>query len=317
MIRWGILGVGNIAQRFIKSLSHSDEGVLYAVASYTLKKREAFSSEYPDVKIYDNYEDILNDPHIDVVYLAMRHNDHYQWAKKALKKHKAVLCEKPATLSYQQTQELCHLSKENNVLFLEGMKSRFIPLREDIHKFLKSQKLGQILEIQTYFCSDVSYMPESYLFDSLQGGALYDVGIYNIATLLDLIHSPVINIVSHVHYWHGVDAHDVIELTYESGQKAIIEISIQNAKEKSMIVKGEKGVLKAVPFYRPQKALIQFQDGTEEVLERSYIYDDFYTEIMEVHRCLKEHLIESPSMSHLDSLKCIALMERIKGTFHG
>lgn len=317
MIHWGILGVGNIASRFIKSLSHSDEGVLEAVASYTLQKRLDFSQDYPDVKVYDCYEDLLDDPHIDVVYLAMRHNDHYYWAKEALKRHKAVLCEKPATLSYQQTQELCLLSKENHVLFLEGMKSRFIPLREDIQHILKSQQLGKILDIKTYFCSEVPYMPHSYLFDPVQGGALYDVGIYNIATLLDFIHSPVSDIVSHVNYWHGVDAHDVIELSYASGQKATIEISIQQAKAKAMIITCEKGSLTATPFYRPQEALIQWNDGTETIIKKPYVFDDFYTEIMEVHRCIKEHLIESPYMSHLDSLNCIDLMERIKETFHG
>ena len=81
MIQWGILGIGNIAKRFIKSLEMSEKGQLYAAASYTESKCEEFLNEHPDVKVYHDYEDLLNDDNVDAVYLAMRHIDHYRWAK--------------------------------------------------------------------------------------------------------------------------------------------------------------------------------------------------------------------------------------------
>ena len=220
MIRWGILGAGNIAKRFIKSLAHSQKGMLYAMASYTFEKRQELMKSYSEVIVYDDYEKLLNDPLVDVVYIAMRHGDHYQWAKRAIEKKKAVLCEKPATLSYQQTKDLCDLSKQNRVFFMEGLKTRFIPLVEDIKKTLEQGVIGDILRIDNTFCSDVPYNEKSYLFDKEQGGALYDVGIYNIATILDYIHSPLMKVESHVEKAYGVDAHDVIELTFESGQTA-------------------------------------------------------------------------------------------------
>ena len=82
MIQWGILGIGNIAKRFIKSLEKSTNGQLYAAASYTESKCEEFLKEHPDVKVYHDYEDLLNDENVDAVYLAMRHIDHYRWAKE-------------------------------------------------------------------------------------------------------------------------------------------------------------------------------------------------------------------------------------------
>ena len=106
MIQGGILGIGNIAKRFIKSLEMSVKGQLYAAASYTESKCEEFLNEHPDVKVYHDYEDLLNDENVDAVYLAMRHIDHYRWAKRALQHHKAVLCEKPATLYKWQMEDL-------------------------------------------------------------------------------------------------------------------------------------------------------------------------------------------------------------------
>lgn len=314
MIHWGILGMGKIAKRFIKSLAYSEEGKLEAVASYTLKKREEIMNEYPDIKVYDHYEDLLNDPDIDVVYIAMRHNDHYQWAKYALEHQKHVLCEKPATLSYQQTKELCDLAKKHQVLFLEGMKTRFIPLVDVIQTTLQEGIIGDILRIETAFCSDVPYDEKSYLFDQDQGGALYDVGIYNIATILDYIHSPVVSIESQVQRAYGVDVNDRIELTFENQATALIEIATNMKKEKGMVITGTKGTLKAQPFYRPQRAEVFCDEGTH-ILEKPYIHDDFYTEILEVHHCIHHHLVESARMSHQDSLQCIALIERIKESF--
>lgn len=71
----------------------------------------------------------------------------------------------------------------------------------------------------------------------------------------------------------------------------------------------------ANPFYRPEKATILLNDGQEYTLERKYIYDDFFTEIEEVHQCLKNQKFESSRMSHQDSLDIIQAMEDIRKTF--
>ena len=311
MIRWGILGLGNIAKRFMQGLAYFDDASLYAIASYTAKKREEFVYEHPDVIAYDNYHALLDDKNIDAVYIAMRHNDHYQWAKEALMKGKAVLCEKPATLSLNQTQELCYLAIQNHTFFMEAMKTRFIPLIDDIKKELDSGVIGDILNIETYFCSDVPYQPQHYLFDEKQGGALYDVGIYNVASTLDYIHSPLVKVRANCKKNYGVDVHDVFHLTFENGQKARIEIAIDEKKAKKMVITGTKGKLIAEPFYRPVQATIITDE--QRVIEKPYMNDnDFYGEIAEVHRCLKEHLIESERMSFQDSILCMKVIEDMK-----
>ena len=317
MIHWGVLGLGNISKRFMKSLSYSDEGALYAVAALTPQKREDFQRTHPDIKVYDNYLDLIEDEEVDVVYLALRHNDHFQWAKEALKHNKAVLCEKPATLSYQQTKELCDLAKQKHTFFMEAMKSRFVPMMNEIKKIVEQGLIGDIQRIETSFCNDVEYNEKSYLFDLNQGGILYDCGIYNIEVILDFIHSPVKDI--HVNYEekYGVDAYDSIELTFESGQSAHIECALDRSKERSMKIIGTQGVITTSPFYRPQEAVVAFSNGESFTGSLPYIHDDFYGEIAETHRCIAYILEESPRMTHQDSLDAIALIERIKEKIHG
>ncbi|MEG0276664.1 MAG: Gfo/Idh/MocA family oxidoreductase [Coprobacillus sp.] len=317
MLHWGVLGLGNISGRFMKSLEYSEEGKLYAVSSYTKEKREKFAREHENVKIYDNYTQLLEDKDVDVVYIALRHQDHYQWAKQALLNNKAVLCEKPATLTYAQTKELCDIAKKKHTFFMEAMKSRFIPMVNELKKSVAEGVIGDITRIETSFCSDVPYNEKSYLFDKHQGGALYDVSIYNIATILDFIKSNVKSIDVQWKKDYNVDVYDYVEVTFESGQTALIECAIDRQKDKAMTIYGTKGKIVAEPFYRPTKAVVYFNDGESYTGEMPYVHDDFYGEIDATHQGIAYIKVESERMSHQDSLDCIKLMEMIKEKFHG
>lgn len=315
MIQWGILGIGNIAKRFIKSLEKSTNGQLYAAASYTESKCEEFLKEHPDVKVYHDYEDLLNDENVDAVYLAMRHIDHYRWAKKALQHHKAVLCEKPATLYKWQMEDLKQEAIKNQTFFMEAMKTRFIPLIQDIKECLENKEIGEILSVETCFCYDRDYLEGHYLFDQEQGGILNAVGSYNVASTLDYIHSPIAAIDSQVQFRYGVDSHEKVTITFESGQKALMEMAFDEKKDPILEIKGTKGTILAQPFYRPTQATIIDATRTAHQIEKPYINDDFFGEIEEVHRCLQAKLIESPRMSLQDSIDCIDMIEKIRQNF--
>ena len=117
MIRWGIIGGGNIAHRFAESLKHFEGGELAAVSCRTQEKAEAFSREYPCRYIYDDYDRLLENEEIDAVYIGLPHDLHCQWAVRAMEAGKAVLCEKPAVLNAEETKEICRISKERNSPF--------------------------------------------------------------------------------------------------------------------------------------------------------------------------------------------------------
>ena len=99
MIRWGIIGAGKIAQRFVKSLAHEKNSQLYAVSCRTLSKAQQFADIYHALKAYGSYEEVLQDPNVDAVYITLPHGYHYLWSIQAIKAGKAVLVEKPAGIN--------------------------------------------------------------------------------------------------------------------------------------------------------------------------------------------------------------------------
>lgn len=311
MLNWGVIGLGRIAHRFCESLSHFDETCFYAGASHNPEKRKEFQEKYHPEKIYDDYIKLLEDENIDLVYIALPHAMHYQYALEAMKHHKGVLVEKPAALTYKEIRTLCDYSEKNHLFFMEAMKSRFIPMIQTIHQEIEKGVIGDIVSIENHFQSIVPYTKDSYLYDSHQGGALYDTGIYNIASVLDFVKSPVVSIHNDVTMKYGVDVHDKITLEFENGVKALMETSLDGPVRKDMVIRGTKGSITLDPFYRPTQAVISFPNGESFTGEVPYEIDDFHSEIQACLDAIAYIKVESDRMSHLDSQNCIRLMEQI------
>ena len=155
MIRWGILGAGNIAHRFAKSLTMNEDCQLWAISCRKEEKGRAFNQEYPSRKQYygeNCYMEMLEDPDIDVVYICVPHGLHHYWSKEALKKGKAVLCEKPAMVTAQEMQDIIDTTKANDTLFVEAMKSRFLPAYRKVREMVARGEIGEITKIETDQC---------------------------------------------------------------------------------------------------------------------------------------------------------------------
>ena len=149
MIRWGIIGAGKIAQRFVKSLAHESNSELYAVSCRTLSKAQQFADTYHAQKAYGSYVELLQDPNVDAVYITLPHGYHYIWSIKAIKAGKAVLVEKPAGINAFEIEGIMEVLKQHPVLWMEAMKPRFTPLYQKIHKLIEEGTIGDIQEIHT------------------------------------------------------------------------------------------------------------------------------------------------------------------------
>ena len=313
MIGWGILGAGNIAHRFVKGLSFSKEGRLVAVASHSKEKREEFKTLCPNIVTYDNYDALLEDENVNVVYLAMWHKDHYRWAKQALQKGKAVLCEKPAVLSVEEMEDLALKEKKNHVFFMEAMKTRFLPMVKHLKELLEQGVIGKIERVENRFCYRMEEgMDPRYLFEKDQGGILNDVGSYNIASLLDYIHAPIEKVENKATFMQGVDVHDRITIRFKGGQTGFLEMAMDERKSPEMVIYGDRGTIVCEPFYRPEKIVIARKDGKIEEVCVPYDHDDFYSQIEEVERCLNAGKTESERMSLNDSIEIQKVIRKIR-----
>lgn len=314
MIKWGIIGLGNIAMRFAKSLSYTNEGKLYAIASKTKEKRDEFYEQYKCEKVYDDYNELLKDKEIDAVYIGLPHGFHKYWSIEALKHKKAVLCEKPVGLNAQEMREIKEEALLNNTFFMEAMKTRFIPLIHDINNIIKNKEIGDITTIEANFCNHVTDIKEgSYLLDKEQGGALLDVGIYPLSFVMDIIDSEVIKVESHMEINESeVDSYFKAILTFKNGVIGTIEGAIDRNKERTAIIKGTKGHIEIPIYNRPNRAIIYIDGRQPYTIENELEFDDMYAEIKEVHECLKAWKLQSDYLSLDESIRVMEVLDQIK-----
>ncbi len=309
MIKWGIIGAGNIAQRFASALAHQKDSTLEAVACRTLEKAQAFSNKYPCNIAYGSFQEIIDNKDIDAVYIAVPHLNHYEWIVKALKARKAVLVEKPAVLDKGQMEYIKELSNKYNTFFMEAMKSKCVPAFEYAKEIIEDGKIGDIQKVTTSFCNISPYVEGKYHYQPKQGGALYDIGVYNTAYLTTFLDGDYsIKDLKYRLYTDDIDIYCNVEFAYENGQIGILETAFDTSTENFALISGTKGSIKISPLHRP--TTIVLDDGTTVV--KDYEIDDFYSQIEEVCRCILKGKIESNKITHNDSILMVDMLQRCK-----
>ena len=177
-MNWGIIGFGRIARKFVESSRYLKDHKIVAIGSKSLSKDDPLFIENSQVKIYRDYNELLEDENIDAVYIALPHKFHYEWVIKALNHHKAVLCEKPAVLSKNEMLAIKEAALKNQTFFLEALKTKMnvglFHLKKDL------PLIGNIKSVEANFCSNCLSLrgTDSFLYDPKQGGALNDAVSY-------------------------------------------------------------------------------------------------------------------------------------------
>lgn len=310
-MRWGIIGAGRIAHRFVNSLNHFQHCELYAVSCRTKEKAELFAKEHHAKVAYGGFECIVNNPNIDAVYIATPHQYHKEWIIKCLNAHKAVLCEKPACMNALEIEEVIRCAKKNNVLFMEAMKTRFVPLYKEIKNRILNDEIGEILSIDTSLCNfmDVEKMKDTYLMDPSSGGVLTDTGIYCISWLEDYLKDNFVVKNANVEVKDNVNFYTYATLQF-GNVNALVECAMDRKKDRTARITGTKGKIIVQDLHRPQLATIE--TSKIEELNIPYIVDDFYGQLDEFISLYENHQIESKIMSFDSSLRCMQIMDAIR-----
>lgn len=309
-INWAIIGLGSTYTRFLKGLSLSKGGQLYAIASRTEAKLEKIKNDYPNCVTYSDYDALLNDENIDAIYITLRHNDHYKWAKKALEKGIAVLCEKPATLSVEETSDLVNTANKHQVMFVEALKTRFMPLNQKLHELLDEKLIGDIQSIENGFGYVIPDEHARYLYDPEIGGILYDVGSYTLGAILDLVKSDVKSFETETVLKRGVDAYERITIYFKNGVTGFANNALDRNIDRNMSIVGDKGSIFIKDYHRASQIIVNLNNGQN--FEFKDDSDDFYPEIEAVQKGILNNQIEDKRMSHQDSIELIKLITEIK-----
>ncbi|KAB8303824.1 hypothetical protein EYC80_005197 [Monilinia laxa] len=207
-VRWGILATGGIATTFCKDIlcnpftrnAHDIQHTIVAAASSSsVSRAETFLKEIkapPGIKAYGSYHELVNDPNIDVIYIATPHSHHFQNAMLALRANKHVLCEKALTVNVSQARKLFETAKERNLFFMEAVWTRYFPLSIQIRELVKAKEIGEIHRVfadlsiaEANDDGSLAFPVENRMINpDLAGGALLDLGIYSLTWVFQILY---------------------------------------------------------------------------------------------------------------------------------
>ncbi len=304
-IRFGVIGPGVIANKFAQAVQLCDDAVITAVASRNQARGDDYAASYGVQTVYTSYDALIEDPEIDAIYVAVPHTWHAELAIKAMRHKKAVLCEKPCAVNLAQAQQIIAVAKEENVLFLEAMWTRFLPTTLKAHEWIAEGKIGDVRLLESSFAFRNEPNLESRLYNrDLAGGAMLDVGVYIIAFSLDYGKGALKKLSGMAQVGAtGVDEVSTLQMQFEDGTIALSSCGVAVKTRPEACVFGTKGTIKLPDFWGCIDAGLYNNQG--ELIERfcDEQTNGFYYEVEHFAKLWREGALESPRMPWSETLR--------------
>jgi len=312
-VHWGIIGLGKIANKFAADLQLSNDVILQGVASRNMQKATAFAEKYNAITAYDSYEKLVNDPEIEVIYIATPHTFHFENTMLCLKHGKAVLCEKPMGINSTQVQIMIAEAKSKKLFLMEAIWTRFMPAIEKVLALLDQKTIGDIVQIRADFGFKAEFNPENRLFNKkLGGGSLLDIGIYPIFLSLLVLGIPTAIKAMARMTTTDVDSFCALLFDYSTNAKAVLESSIEANTPTEAYIHGTKGTLKLHRrFHQPTTITLEKDDATTSI-ELPFTGNGYFHEIEEVNACFLNGETESAKLPLDLSMKLSTILDTVK-----
>jgi len=315
-IRWGILGCGNIANKFAEDLRWVEDAELLAVASRDEKKAFEFSGHHKSKLAFGSYEELVSCPDVDAIYIATPHGLHREHALLCIAHKKSVLCEKAFALNSFDAKEMIEAARKDRVFIMEAFWTKFLPQYEKVISLIQSGEIGEIKIVQADFGFKASTPPNPRLFEpNLGGGALLDIGIYPVFLAISLLGRPVEIFATMKPFPSGVDQQIAIVLKFQSGALASLNATFEAVTPVEATIAGSEGIIRMTNRFH--NAL-----GNVELIKNSGAVDigpihreqghGYQFEARHVGDCLRKNLIESPVMRHDDTLLLMETLDKIR-----
>ena len=270
MIKWGIIGLGNMSYKFINAIKEIENTKVTAVASLSKKKSNDLIDTIgiDESQYYTNYEDLIKSPNVDAIYIATLNNTHYDLIKECSLNNKKILCEKPMTVNYNEAKEVFNLIKDNNTSFLEAFVFRHHKQSQNLSDIIKKGEIGDIYKVESSFGYKVKKTnPNSRIFNkNLGGGSILDVGCYTtsfclmIAKIIFEQKVPNIKIenIKGTIGVTGVDESAEANLIFDTNLKMYIKTSLREELKNNCIIYGSRGkIIIPSPWVPDKKSILE------------------------------------------------------------
>ena len=309
----GIIGAGRIVNIVIHALKGLPQINCYAIASRDLARAQEYAEKYGIERAYGSYEEMLQDPNVELVYIATPHSHHYEHMMMCIEHGKAIVCEKAFTLNADQARKVQVAAKEKGVYVAEAIWPRYMPSRKMINDVIESGIIGKVNTLT----ANLSYKiddKERIVTPELAGGALLDIGVYGINFAIMHFGWDVERVESSVKMTEaGVDAMETITVFYKDGRMAVLTHSIYARSDRKGIIHGEKGYIVVENINNPQS--ISVFDDADQLLAHYDVPEQingYEYEFIEAVECISAGKIESDSMPMDDSVFMMEVMDSLR-----
>ena len=313
-IKWGILGPGKIAHKFVQDLLLFDDAIIHGIASRDKARAATFAKAYDAIRYYGSYEELAHDPEIDVIYISTPHVFHFDHSMLCLQNHKAVICEKPFGMNVYQVDQMIREAEKRKIFLMEALWTRFIPGIEKVLELIDDGQIGKINNIRADFGFLADSNPAHRLYNAkLGGGALLDIGIYPVYLSMLLLGVPdEIKALASMSETK-IDKSIAILFKYHNGQLASLDATFEAKTSTEAIIYGDKGSIHLHSrFHHPQKVTLKRHHHEDHIFHIEYIGNGYYHEISEVMNCLKQGKIQSDKMPHQKSRDLIKILDAVR-----
>jgi dihydrodiol dehydrogenase / D-xylose 1-dehydrogenase (NADP) len=313
-IRWGILGTGYIARKFAEALSVIPDADLVAVGSRTQNSADAFAKEYHVPAIYSSYQAVLEDPTVDVVYIATVNNCHRDNCLEAIQVGKPILCEKPFMVNSNEAEQVIAFAKERKVFLMEALWTRFIPAFKNARRLWEDGVIGEVQTAMSEFGFVCERDMSNPLYNpALAGGSFLDVGAYPLSLAHIVFGEPDSVAGLAMIGPTGVDEQAGMLFGYRTGQLAVGYSSFKVDSPREATVVGTKGFIRIhSPFYCPSAFTLQLNGQEPQTFEFPYEGNGWNYEAVEVMECLRAGKLESEVVPHQETLALMRSMDRYR-----
>jgi predicted dehydrogenase len=249
--RWAILGTGGIAERTIRDIRLAGTMDVVAVASRTRASADEFAARHSIGRVFDTVDDALASDTVDSVYICTPHSSHFDLTRQALMAGKHVLCEKPMTLTAEQSHELAALAATRKLFLMEAMWMVFTPAIAHVREVIRSGAIGDVRFVEASMGFNFPRTDTSRLWDpELGGGALLDVGIYPLAFAHLVLGAPQTIAATGAMEPNGVDLRCTVHLGYAAERSASVSTSMTEVIMPFAVIGGTAGsIVMDPPFF--------------------------------------------------------------------
>jgi len=309
-IKWGIIGCGRIAHRFVQGLRDVPDTKLVSVWSRRPEAVDAFVAQYGGHACNSVEELFLSN--IDVVYIATLPDSHHLYSVLALNHGKHVLCEKPAATNLNLLEDILKAAKSSGLLFMEGMKPPFFPLYRRIKEYLLIDPIGPVGYVRAG--SAVADCPPEHpnYSHELIGGSLMQIGVYEAFLAIDWLGNTLKVQTMGRFADNGIDMFSIVQSEHENGYAQLYCGLDLHGKGDALICGTLGNITIHKNWWNPARATINYLDGRTVELDEPYSSGGLNYEIQHFCELVREGKTESPVISHDMSREMIGMLDKAR-----